>query len=304
MSMVSIQMCCFNGEKHLRKAIDSILAQTHTNWELIFWDNRSTDLSSAIVQEYKDPRIKYCLAPVHTNLGGGRAKSWPLLTGKFIAFLDVDDTWEPDRLELQIPLFNNPEVSIVAGNVLWKNDKHRELIYNEWYPQDGYITKNLLKRYFLSLPSVMLRRSAVEKLEKAFDPRFSHIADYDLFVRVSTTGKLAIVEKKIANWRVDMNSLSWARRTEFYSEHIEWIEHYKHTNWFKPYRTTLPSLLFYVLARKLYFAVLKNEYICSDTSGLIRITDRSVFRIFQILKIRPIKWLFAMHFKNKIKKWV
>jgi glycosyltransferase involved in cell wall biosynthesis len=297
-------MCCFNGEKHLRESIESILGQTHTDWELIFWDNQSTDLSASIVKEYQDPRIKYHLAPVHTNLGGGRAKSWPLLTGKFIAFLDVDDTWEPDRLELQIPLFNDPEVSIVAGNVLWKNDKHEELIYSKWYPQEGYVTQNLLYHYFLSLPSVTLRRSAVEKLEKAFDPEFSHISDFDLFVRVSAAGKLAIVKKKIANWRVDMNSLSWAQRTKFYSEHIDWIECYKHTNWFRPYRKALPSMLLSTIARKLYFAIIKNEYKHSESTGFMKFADRAAFCAFQILKLRPLRWLVELHFKTKTQKWV
>jgi hypothetical protein len=154
------------------------------------------------------------------------------------------------------------------------------------------------------LPSVTLRRSIVEKLDKAFDPEFSHISDYDLFVRISTAGKLAVVQKKIANWRVDMNSQSWAQRTKFYSEHIDWIERYKHTSWFKPYRYAMPSMLLSIIARKLYFAILKNEYICSKSTGFTSFTDRSAFCAFQILKIRPIRWLFELHFKTKIRKWI
>ena len=55
--LVSVIMNCFNGEKYLREAIDSVLAQTYQNWELIFWDNQSTDSSAEIVKSYDDPRI-------------------------------------------------------------------------------------------------------------------------------------------------------------------------------------------------------------------------------------------------------
>ena len=74
--LVSILMNCYNGEKYLREAIESVLSQTFQNWGLIFWDNRSTDRSADIFKEYKDLRLKHYLAPEHTDLGGGRAKAF------------------------------------------------------------------------------------------------------------------------------------------------------------------------------------------------------------------------------------
>ena len=65
--LMSILMNCFNGEKYLREAIDSVTEQTYTNWELIFWDNQSTDNSASIVKSYNDPRIKYYYAPGPAN---------------------------------------------------------------------------------------------------------------------------------------------------------------------------------------------------------------------------------------------
>ena len=61
--LVSILMNCFNGEKFLREAVDSVLAQTYQNWEVIFWDNQSTDKSAEIFKSYSDPRLKYFYAP-------------------------------------------------------------------------------------------------------------------------------------------------------------------------------------------------------------------------------------------------
>ena len=66
--LVSILMNCYNGEKFLREAIESVLAQTYLNWELIFWDNQSTDQSADIFNSYDDKRLKYFYASKHTLL--------------------------------------------------------------------------------------------------------------------------------------------------------------------------------------------------------------------------------------------
>lgn len=70
--LISIIINCFNGERFLREAIDSVIAQTYSNWELIFWDNQSTDSTANIVRSYHDDRIRYFYAPEHTSLGEAR----------------------------------------------------------------------------------------------------------------------------------------------------------------------------------------------------------------------------------------
>ena len=65
----SVMMNCFNGEKYLEEAIESVLNQTYQNWELIFWDNQSSDNSAKIFKTFKDKRLKYYLSSVHTGLG-------------------------------------------------------------------------------------------------------------------------------------------------------------------------------------------------------------------------------------------
>ena len=66
--LVSIIMNCFNGERYLKEAINSVLEQQYNNWELIFWDNQSTDSSAQIFLSYNDDRFKYYYAPLHTPL--------------------------------------------------------------------------------------------------------------------------------------------------------------------------------------------------------------------------------------------
>ena len=108
--LVSIIMNCHNGEKYLNEAICSVLSQTYENWELIFWDNQSTDKSSVIVQKYKDTRIQYFYAETYTRLGEARNHAIKKSQGEFIAFLDCDDLWMSTKLEKQIPLFSDTRV--------------------------------------------------------------------------------------------------------------------------------------------------------------------------------------------------
>ena len=118
--LVSVIINCFNGEKYLREALDSIITQTYNNWEIIFWDNQSTDKSAEIFKSFKDSRLKYYCASSHADiLYEARNYALKKTNGDFIAFLDVDDWWLPNKLEKQIPLFDDPDVGLVYGNV-WR----------------------------------------------------------------------------------------------------------------------------------------------------------------------------------------
>ena len=222
--LVSILMNCRNGERYLRAAIESVLAQTYRNWELIFWDNQSTDGSAAICRSYSDPRIRYFFSIESSNLGTARALAMEQAQGDFVAVLDVDDLWLPTKLELQIPCFDDPEVGIVISDTLFFNDdgKERQLFRNGPPPQ-GLVFHELLANYFVSLETVVLRRQAMEAEGLRFDATFSHICDLDLIVRLSKNWKLVCVEKILAKWRVHPQSASWSEPDRFYMEKLAFI---------------------------------------------------------------------------------
>jgi glycosyltransferase involved in cell wall biosynthesis len=81
--LVSVIMNCFNGEKYLREAIDSVIRQTFTNWEIVFWDNQSSDNSASIADSYQDDRIKYYYAAKHTLLYEARNHAYAKARGRF-----------------------------------------------------------------------------------------------------------------------------------------------------------------------------------------------------------------------------
>ena len=239
--LVSILMNCFNGEIYLREALKSILAQTYQNWELIFWDNQSTDQSADIFKSYKDDRLKYYYSPKHTNLGGGRAKAYPLLRGEFIAILDTDDLWLPNKLEEQLKCFDDENIGISITNTEFFSKKRSKVLYKK-PPTQGWVTNELLKNYYISLETVMLRCSFVQSLEYAFDPDFSHIADFDLIVRTSTVSKLAYIPKVLAKWRVHNASGSWASKEVFVFEKKKWLLKNENKSSFVPYQKAMQKL--------------------------------------------------------------
>ena len=120
---VSILLNCYNGELYLKKAIDSIIDQTYKNWELVFWDNQSTDKSKKIFKSYKDRRLKYFKSKKHTTLYAARNLAAGKTKGKFLAFIDADDIWEKNKLEVQIKYFRDEEVGVVYGNLWLKQER-------------------------------------------------------------------------------------------------------------------------------------------------------------------------------------
>lgn len=221
--LVSVLMNCYNGENYLREAIDSVLAQTYRNWEIIFWDNQSTDRSADIFKSYKDARLKYFYAPSHTDLGGARARAWEHINGEFAAVLDADDVWLPQKLEKQVPLFEDPEVGIVISDSLHFNEKAAKPLYAGNYPPTGWVFEQLFTSYFVSLETLVVRRAHVGKLPRAFDPDFSSIADFDLVVRLSRVSKLALCPEILAHWRAHAGGLTWRRPEAFIEEKERWV---------------------------------------------------------------------------------
>ena len=114
--LISIIINCFNGEKYLKDCLISVLNQSYTNWEVIFWDNQSSDNSKRIFLEFKDKRFKYYNSNNHTTLYEARNNAIKKSTGEIIAFLDTDDWWEKNKLEKQVPLFENKKIGMVYSN--------------------------------------------------------------------------------------------------------------------------------------------------------------------------------------------
>ena len=100
----------------------------------------------------------------------------------------------------------------------------RRALYNGVYPPEGDVFSKLLTKYFISLETLMLRKSIVDKLDYGFDSDFSYIADFDLVLRTARISKLAIYKEVLAKWRVHEGSDSWKSSVTFCIERELWID--------------------------------------------------------------------------------
>ena len=225
---VSILMNCYNGEKYLRHAIESVLFQTYKNWEIIFWDNRSTDNSAFILKSYKDNRIKYYLASSFSKLGAARKKAFSKASGELVGFLDVDDIWEKEKLEKQVKYFNDQKIGIVISNVYFFNEYNKIKIFTT-PPPSGYVFNELLANYYVCLVSLLVRKSFVDQLKIDFDSDFNHNSDFDLVLRLSKICKLQVCNEVLAGWRVHGKNDTFKSPYSFVEETERWIKKHLET---------------------------------------------------------------------------
>ena len=224
---VSIIVNCFNGEKYLNQALQSAINQTFKNWELIFWDNQSTDNSKKTFLQIKEERFKYFCSDHHTTLYEARNKAIEKSKGEFIAFLDVDDWWEKSKLEKQIVFFEDPKVGLVYSNLyLFNENKKKRKIYSKKILKSGYLTKDLLKNYNIGITTLILRKSAY-KAEKGFDNQYNVIGDFDLVLRLSCNWKFQSVQEPLSYYRIHNDNFILKNNFLEIEEFQKWISDQK-----------------------------------------------------------------------------
>ena len=292
--LVSIIMNCYNGEDYLCESIESVLSQTYKKWELIFWDNKSEDKSAEIFKSYRDKRFKYYYAPQHTLLYEARNQAIEKSSGEFIAFLDTDDFWVKDKLELQIPFFKDLEVGVVYGNLFIVNEKlNNKKIFLKKKKPKGFILDDLLKDYCTSLVTLVIRKSFLKDYQSVFDRSFHIIGDFDLMIRMSSKYKFECVDKPIASWRSHWKNESLLKKKTQIKELKIWSKKMQN---------------YPIIFNNKNFSHINNIINNLETVSLILDSDRKKARL-QIKKmpysLKKIKFLIALFLpKNFVKRFI
>lgn len=185
---VSVVVPTFNRPQYLRAAIDSVFAQTFTDWELIVADDGSEGETAAYLAALASrPKVKV-LRLAHTgNPGAVRNAACRAAQGEYIAFLDSDDVWLPEKLALQIAsLRSHPERgwSDTAFSVI--DESGEPLRASRWWPAaDGWILESLIEmETVIATSSLIVRRGLLEQVG-GFDHQQRMCEDYDLFLRIA-----------------------------------------------------------------------------------------------------------------------
>lgn len=184
---VSVIIPTYNNAKFIGEAIDSVLNQTYQDFEIIVVDDGSTDNTEEVLSKYKN-RIRYIY---QKNKGPAAAKNKGILASqsKYIATLDSDDIWLPQKLQLQVDLLDsNKQLGLVYTDTYQVNidDKSidKETYFNRYKPCSGRVLDKLLFHNFIPSLTVMMRRSCLEKAG-LFDESLYTGEDWDLWLRIA-----------------------------------------------------------------------------------------------------------------------
>ena len=206
---VSIIINCYNSERYLKETLMSLIAQTHKDWELIFYDNNSDDNSYKIFKMFKDKRFKYYKSKKFENLGLARKNAFLKTKGEYVTFLDSDDIWLKDKLKKQLKYFRSSKVGFVISNTIFFNEFIERNYFKENSIFENKIFYKLIENYFISFDSILIRSSFLKKLDHTLDERFDIIHDMDLIIRLSKISEMRYVPHTLSKWRMRNDSLSY-----------------------------------------------------------------------------------------------
>ena len=217
----SVIMNCLNGSKYLKQSINSLLDQHYQNWELIFWDNNSTDNSRDIFNTFNDKRLKYFFNNNKTSLYAARNLSINKAKGDYITFLDTDDYWLPEKLEKQFQYFKKyPQIKIIYGNYFILNEKlkTKKIAYKEADLPSGKIYNNILFNYNVGFLSVCFN----QKMNIKFDERFDIIGDFDAIIKISKKEEFGLIKEPLSVYRFHKDNFSLLNKEKHFNELNTW----------------------------------------------------------------------------------
>lgn len=203
---ISVIMPVHNSERYLSEAIQSILDQTHHNFEFVVVDDCSEDDSWRIASQFasKDNRIKLFRNPSNLGIVKTRNRGFAESNSRnrYLAIMDSDDISLPRRLEMQIAfLESHPDHALVGTNTLIIDEQSREIGFRHYPTHDREIRRVITRYNPIAQPAAMLRRSALQRVG-VYDERYPRCQDYDLWCRIAAQYKVANLETAAIKYRV------------------------------------------------------------------------------------------------------
>lgn len=209
MEKVSVIIPTYNRQRRVLDAINSALSQTYQNLEVIVVDDGSSDKTQENVLAYKD-RVRYFYK---ANGGCSSARNMGIqqARGNFIAFLDSDDVWSPQKIEKQmINIQGNNDCGIVISEIEAINDDSEHLYYSDmrkYIPYDGYIFAHLLARPPITCSYMLVRKEAFDTVG-LFDESLSTGEDFDMLLRICSVFKASVIDEPLLKYRISKDRIS------------------------------------------------------------------------------------------------
>lgn len=193
--MISVIIPTYNRAEWLTEAVESVLAQTWRDFELIVVDDGSTDDTAHRLAVYGD-RLRY-VQQANAGVSAARNHGIRLARGKWLAFLDSDDLWEPEKLAAQMAFFReNPNAHICQTEEIWIRRGQRVNPKRKHRKHSGWIFEHCLPLCIVSPSAVMMARSLLDEVG-LFDESLPACEDYDLWLRISKDEPIYLIDEPL-----------------------------------------------------------------------------------------------------------
>ena len=202
MPKISVVMPVYNGEKYLREAIDSILAQTFKDFELIIVDDASTDRTAEIITSYSDERIVYLKNDKNLKISDTLNKGIENSHGEYIARMDADDVSLPERLEKQAEFLDTHKEVYLVGcsiEIFGEETENQKRTFSEDFSK---VKTDMLFSSPFAHPSVMMRSSLFHGEKLKYRAEFNGLEDYVLFFEIAKSHKVCAIPDCLFKYRI------------------------------------------------------------------------------------------------------
>jgi glycosyltransferase involved in cell wall biosynthesis len=258
---ISIIMPMYNHEKFVKKAILSVLNQTHKNLELIIIDDGSTDNSRNIVKKIKDTRIKYFyqknkgVKKLNQTINKGFHKS----SGEFLTMMPSDDKWPKNRIALQLKHFNDNSISLVFGKmkIIDDNDK----VIKQVVPPIDIKNFNKFSKYkklslylmnnYIPQPTVLIRKSRLKEIGGYIQKHYMYAEDYPTQLNLLKKGDIKYINCSFAYYRFHSGQMTKKHTEKMVTSDIRYIK-----NFYKELPKTIKDK---IISKDIIFNYLKKK---------------------------------------------
>ena len=264
--MISIILLTYNGSKFISKAVESVLSQSFSDFELLVIDDGSIDNTADIVQEFanKDSRMIYLKNEKNLGIQKSLNRGLKEAKGEYIARIDDDDIWiDPEKLRKQAEFLNaNSDYVLVGTGVIMQNEAGLELFRFLNPESDKDIREKLLIKNCFIHSSVVFRKDVAFKFGGYSEKQeVRHVEDYDLWLKLGTIGKLANLPNYSVRFTLRPGSISSENKSEQFKKNIAFIKKYKnqYPNYWQAIIWGYFRWMFYKLYRIIPLTGLKNK---------------------------------------------
>ncbi|WP_155010343.1 glycosyltransferase family 2 protein [Priestia megaterium] len=257
-SLISVIIPTFNRKDAVIRAIKSVLNQTYKNIEVLIIDDASTDGTKDVIKNISDVRVKYFVLKENTKGTLPRNFGIEKSTGEYIAFLDSDDEWFPNKLELQLDYIksheteSDPILCFTNANILINKKKTIKVKNEKCFLEDDIVNYIFEKNNFVQTSTFMIRAEIAKQVQ--FDSTLTKHQDYDFCIRLQNKGvKFLLLEKNLTLYYSDINSNQISSfSVEKIKTSMEWFN--KNEKYFNE-----NSKRMFIIQNYLYFYILDNK---------------------------------------------